>query len=143
MAQSGSGTESARTRVSFLSQRDTGVTRRVLRPSAKVLPEHARGHNRALVLQTLFTSGQQSRADVARRTGLTRVTVSDLVTELMAEGLLIETGQREGARPGKPAILLDIDRFKNVNDTHGHVQAVPGRMHSTTSPPSSRVCWRW
>lgn len=110
MAQSGSGTESARTRVSFLSQRDTGASRRVLRPSAKVLPEHARGHNRALVLQTLFTSGQQSRADVARRTGLTRVTVSDLVTELMAEGLLIETGQREGARPGKPAILLDIDR---------------------------------
>ena len=28
----------------------------------------------------------------------------------MAEGLLVEIGQREGARPGKPAILLDIDR---------------------------------
>jgi predicted NBD/HSP70 family sugar kinase/biotin operon repressor len=75
-----------------------------------VLPEHARGHNRALVLQTLYTRGQQSRADVARSTGLTRVTVSDLVTELMDEGLLVETGQRGGARPGKPAILLDIDR---------------------------------
>jgi predicted NBD/HSP70 family sugar kinase len=62
------------------------------------------------VLQTLFTAGQQSRADVARGTGLTRVTVSELVTELMDEGLLVETGQREGARPGKPAILLDIDR---------------------------------
>lgn len=110
MAQTESGTESARTRVSFLSQRSTGASRRVLRPSAKVLPEHARGHNRALVLQTLFTAGQQSRADVARSTGLTRVTVSDLVTELMAEGLLMETGQREGVRPGKPAILLDIDR---------------------------------
>ena len=36
--------------------------------------------------------------------------MSDLVTELMAEGLLVETGQREGVRPGKPAILLDIDR---------------------------------
>ncbi|MHC5797611.1 ROK family transcriptional regulator [Lacisediminihabitans sp. FW035] len=82
----------------------------MLRPRTKVLPEHARGHNRALVLQTLFTAGQQSRADVARSTGLTRVTVSELVTELMAEGLLVETGQREGARPGKPAILLDIDR---------------------------------
>ena len=75
-----------------------------------MLPEHVRGHNRALVLQTLFTTGQHSRADIARSTGLTRVTVSELVSELMAEGLLVEIGQREGARPGKPAILLDIDR---------------------------------
>ena len=39
---------------------------RVLRASGKVLPEHARGHNRSLVLQTLYTQGAQSRADVAR-----------------------------------------------------------------------------
>jgi predicted NBD/HSP70 family sugar kinase len=83
---------------------------RALRPSAKVLPEHARGHNRSLVLQTLYRAGRQSRADVARSTGLTRVTVSDLVSELMSEGLIVEMGQREIARRGKPAILLDIDR---------------------------------
>ncbi|MCU1413386.1 MAG: sugar kinase [Microbacteriaceae bacterium] len=83
---------------------------RVLRPSTKVLPEHARGHNRSLVLQTLYTEGSQSRADIARSTGLTRVTISDLVAELMAEGLIIEIGQREDARPGKPATLLDLNR---------------------------------
>lgn len=83
---------------------------RALRPSTKVLPEHARGHNRSLVLQTLYSSGRLSRADIARGTGLTRVTVSDLVAELMAEGLVVEIGPREGARPGKPATLLDIDR---------------------------------
>jgi predicted NBD/HSP70 family sugar kinase len=83
---------------------------RVLRPRAKVLPEHARGHNRSLVLQTLYRSGERSRADLARETGLTRVTVSDLVAELLAEGLVIELGQRESARPGKPAVLLDINR---------------------------------
>ena len=99
-----------RTRPSFLSERSTASASRALRPSAKVLPEHVRGHNRALVLQTLFTTGQHSRADIARSTGLTRVTVSELVAELMAEGLLVEIGRREGARPGKPAILLDIDR---------------------------------
>ena len=99
-----------RTRPSFLSERSTASASRALRPSAKVLPEHVRGHNRALVLQTLFTTGQHSRADIARSTGLTRVTVSELVSELMAEGLLVEIGRREGARPGKPAILLDIDR---------------------------------
>lgn len=83
---------------------------RVLRPRAKVLPEHARSHNRSLVLQTLYRSGERSRADLARETGLTRVTISDLVAELLAEGLVIELGQRESARPGKPAVLLDINR---------------------------------
>ena len=83
---------------------------RALRPTGKVLPEHARSHNRSLVLQTLYTSGAQSRADVARETGLTRVTISDLVAGLIAEGLVIELGQREDARPGKPATLLDVDR---------------------------------
>jgi len=85
-------------------------TGRALRPSTKVLPEHARGHNRSLVLQTLYRTGTQSRADIARETGLTRVTVSDLVAELMVEGLVIETGQREAARPGKPATLLELNR---------------------------------
>ncbi|MBC7589718.1 MAG: ROK family transcriptional regulator [Salinibacterium sp.] len=89
----------------------TGFTPgRALRPTTKVLPEHARGHNRSLVLQTLYRAGQVSRADIARETGLTRVTVSDLVAELMAESLVVETGQREDARPGKPAILLDLNR---------------------------------
>ena len=83
---------------------------RALRPSAKVLPEHARSHNRSLVLQTLYRAGQQSRADIARSTGLTRVTISDLVGEFITEGLIVETGQREDARPGKPATLLDINR---------------------------------
>ena len=89
----------------------TGFTSgKALRPTTKVLPEHARGHNRSLVLQTLYRAGQVSRADIARETGLTRVTVSDLVAELIAESLVVETGQREDARPGKPAILLDLNR---------------------------------
>lgn len=83
---------------------------RALRASGKVLPEHARSHNRSLVLQTLYTQGAQSRADVARGTGLTRVTVSDLVAALIGEGLVVELGQREDARPGKPATLIDVDR---------------------------------
>ncbi len=86
------------------------TTGRALRPTTKVLPEHARGHNRSLVLQTLYRAGQQSRADIARETGLTKVTISDLVAELIVEGLVIETGQREDVRPGKPATLLDLNR---------------------------------
>ncbi len=83
---------------------------RLLRPSAKSLPEHARGHNRSLVLQTLYRSGTLSRADLARATGLTRVTISDLVADLLGENLVVEVGQRDGSRPGKPATMLDINR---------------------------------
>lgn len=82
----------------------------VLRPSVKLLPEHTRGHNRSLVLQMLYSQAGQSRADLARSTGLTRVTISDLVAELIGEGLVLEVGQREESRPGKPATLLELDR---------------------------------
>src|SRR5687768_3660914 len=82
---------------------------RTLRQGTKVLPEHARGHNRALVLQTLFHQGAMSRADLSRETGLTRVTISDLVAELIADGFVSERGVREASGPGKPAILVDLD----------------------------------
>ncbi|MGN8025197.1 ROK family transcriptional regulator [Microbacterium sp. 22242] len=83
---------------------------RHLRTRVKVLPEHARGHNRALVLQTLFHNGAMSRADLSRETGLTRVTISDLVGEFIADGIVVEKGIRETTGPGKPPILIDIDR---------------------------------
>lgn len=83
---------------------------RKLRTSTKVLPEHARGHNRALVLQTLYHAGAMSRADLSRETGLTRVTISDLVGEFIHDGIVVERGIRETTGPGKPPILIDIDR---------------------------------
>ena len=83
---------------------------RTLRPRGKVLPEQARRHNRSLVLQTLYAGGERSRADIARLTGLTRVTVSDLMGELIDEGLVREVGVRtSGSRPGKPATMLVFD----------------------------------
>lgn len=82
---------------------------RVLRPTVKVLPEHARAHNRSMVLQHLFHSGPASRADLARSTGLTRVTVSDLVAALIAEGLAEELGfQATEGKVGKPATLVGM-----------------------------------
>jgi predicted NBD/HSP70 family sugar kinase len=84
----------------------------VLRPRQlveKALPEHNRRHNRALVLQHLFHDGAMSRADLARVSGLTRVTIGDLVGRLQSEGIVHELGQRQGTRPGKPATLVAID----------------------------------
>ncbi|WP_434970891.1 ROK family transcriptional regulator [Microbacterium sp. bgisy207] len=116
--QRGSSTESAHTLTRSREGSATStnaaasaasVQRRGLR-RVKVLPEHARAHNRSLVLQTLFHDGAMSRADLARETGLTRVTISDLVGELIADGLVAELGTREASGPGKPAMVVDLDR---------------------------------
>lgn len=69
-------------------------------------PEDARRSNRALVLQAIYNDSQLARADIARATGLTKVTVSDLVAELIAAGLVAEAGTSENPRPGKPSTLL-------------------------------------
>ncbi|WP_296664703.1 ROK family transcriptional regulator [Demequina sp.] len=95
------------------SERDTPRERRfasTVRPGARVTPERARSHNRALVLQELYRNEGMSRADLARAVGLTRVTISDLVADLIADGLVLELGVRTDVRPGKPATLLDINR---------------------------------
>ena len=79
-----------------------------LRRTAKVLPADVRRHNRALVLQSLFREGGMSRADLARATALTRVTVSDLVADLVGEELVEEIGARPGGRVGKPGTLVGL-----------------------------------
>ncbi|RKR75432.1 ROK family transcriptional regulator [Frondihabitans australicus] len=86
----------------------TGGPRR-RRVSVKALPQHNRVHNRAVVLQALFHQGAMSRADLARESGLTRPTVSVLVAELEADGIVAEIGQREDVRVGKPATLVEIN----------------------------------
>ena len=74
----------------------------------KALPADARRHNRALLLRTLVRQGPLSRADLARATHLTRVTASDVVAELLAEGLVEELGTRTDQGPGKPATMLGL-----------------------------------
>jgi predicted NBD/HSP70 family sugar kinase len=74
------------------------------------LPSDGRARNLSLVRQNLHSSGPMSRADLARALGLTRVTVSDLVVDLMERGHVVELGQSEKGRPGKPAILVDLNR---------------------------------
>ena len=79
-------------------------------PRSAVLPAHGRRHNLSLVLQLLYSVGAMSRADLARRLGMSKVTVSDLVAELMDSGHAVELGPSDVVRPGKPATLVDVNR---------------------------------
>jgi predicted NBD/HSP70 family sugar kinase len=83
---------------------------RRLQHDSAVLPTDGRRQNLSLVLQVLYTEGAMSRADLARRLSITKVTVSDLVGELLERGQVVEVGQSDASRPGKPAMLVDVDR---------------------------------
>jgi predicted NBD/HSP70 family sugar kinase len=61
-----------------------------------------------MLLQHLFGHGPASRADLARMSGLTRVTVSELVAELLADGLVEELGAPSETRVGKPPTLVGL-----------------------------------
>lgn len=73
----------------------------------KATHQQTRAINQGLVLRTLYDFGPISRAEVARLTGLTRTTVSDLVGEFLAEGLAREVG-RGPSSGGKAPILLQV-----------------------------------
>lgn len=67
-----------------------------------------RRHNLALVLREVAGPEPVSRAAVSARTGLTRGTVSSLVEELIAAGLVTELAAARGGA-GRPASPLRLD----------------------------------
>ncbi|MFB5268477.1 ROK family protein [Paenibacillus enshidis] len=62
--------------------------------------------NRSIVLDTIRFHAPLSRAQVSARTGLNKATVSNLVSELMADQLVRETGPGESSGGRKPLMLL-------------------------------------
>ncbi|MFB5763013.1 ROK family protein [Paenibacillus medicaginis] len=62
--------------------------------------------NRSIVLDTIRLHAPLSRAQVSARTGLNKATVSNLVSELMTDQLVRETGPGESSGGRKPLMLL-------------------------------------
>src|SRR3954452_2259297 len=72
-------------------------------------PQLLRQLNSAHVLRAIRTHGPISRAELAKRIGLSKPTVNEVVEGLLGEGLVLETdadGDERPARPGRPARLL-------------------------------------
>ena len=97
------------------------------------MPGHSlaqlRSSNLRAVTALLGSGGPQSRADLARGSGLSRTTVSSLVNELLAGGLVVETDDRgtpyKGGS-GRPPLLVALavrpGRVAGVDIGHGHVR---------------------
>jgi predicted NBD/HSP70 family sugar kinase len=115
--------------------------------------ETLRRHNLALVLGEVAVHGPLSRAQVAAATGLTKGTVSSLVDDLVAAGLVRTLAPTRGAvgRPGNPLALdpggpvgvgleIDVDYTRvAVVDLTGDVRQrrVEVADHRTSSPEAS------
>jgi len=66
--------------------------------------------NRGRVIETLRTNGSMTRSALARKTGLSRTTISTLLTELIEHGIVTEASHdasRRGA--GRPATVVRLD----------------------------------
>jgi predicted NBD/HSP70 family sugar kinase len=83
------------------------------------------------VIDALRTNGAISRAEIARQTGLSRTTVSSLVSDLQSSGLVVERTSEDGATPGpqggRPGVLVSLDgsagAIVGVDFGHDHVRA--------------------
>lgn len=109
---------------------------------AKATHQQTKAHNQLLVLRTIFDHMKISRAEVARQTKLTRVTVSELVAELIESGLVAEVGLGTSAG-GKTPILLSVveDAYHMIgvdlanDEFRGAVVNLRGEIRSSLSIP--------
>jgi glucokinase-like ROK family protein len=74
----------------------------------KATRQFSRYRNKTLILKMIYNGGKISRADLARITDLTRTTVSGIVSQLIKDGLVQETGLGV-SDGGKPPVILQID----------------------------------
>ena len=109
--------------------------------------ERLRAANRRAVLALLDTDGPQSRAELARGTGLSRTTVSGLVADLIADGQIIETGDRgqpHKGGSGRPPVLVALSpgngAVVGVDLGHRHLRvAVADRAGTPQSEDAEEV----
>jgi predicted NBD/HSP70 family sugar kinase len=75
--------------------------------NGKATHQQTKSYNSRLVLRTIYDHRQISRADVARATSLSRTTVSEVVADLLTQGLVEEIGFGLSSG-GKSPILLQV-----------------------------------
>lgn len=91
--------------------------------------------NKEMVLQKIIALAPISRADIAQRSGLNKATVSSLVSELIQEELIFESGPGESSGGRRPVMLLfnksagySIGIDMGVNYTFGIITDLVGNV---------------
>jgi len=101
--------------------------------------EGLRERNKLRVIEALRQQGTASRSDLARITGLSRTTITSLVTDLQQRGLVVEQQAREAslepAGRGRPPTLLRLDPSAGtalgIYFGHDHIRVAAADLSST------------
>lgn len=82
----------------------------------KATREQIRQHNRQLLLRAVYTGLADNRAALAAETGLAKPTVSDLIGELIDDGLLEESGRGRSTDSGgkRPTLIRFVPNARQV-----------------------------
>jgi predicted NBD/HSP70 family sugar kinase len=82
------------------------TSRPVATSSIPATVSDVRQRNRSQALRSIILAGSTSRAELARESGLSVASVTNLVTELIAEGLVVEAGTLASSG-GRPTTLIE------------------------------------
>ncbi|MBC7813326.1 MAG: ROK family transcriptional regulator [Burkholderiales bacterium] len=84
--------------------------------TGKATGSQVKRHNRQLLLRAVYNGIAGNRAALAQETGLTKPAVSDLVAELIDDGLLVEEGFGESTDSGgkRPRLLKFVPTARQV-----------------------------
>jgi len=113
----------------------------------KATRQQTKEHNTSLVLSMVFEHQSISRAEIARITSLTRTTVSDIVSELMAEGLVNEVGLGSPTGGKSPILLSLVENARYLigvdlayNEFCGAIVNLRGQTVEKVSLPIDATC---
>lgn len=90
-----------------------------------VSQQRVRAHNLGSVAAFVRERGSCSRSDIGEALNLNKATVSSLVGELIARGLLENAGQHAGTGPGRPRTMVRPDSASHVSVV---VEILPDRV---------------
>lgn len=90
-------------------QTDVSYLAPLMTITEKTDPTDIRINNRMMIFSLLFPNTVMSRAQISRRTGLSRVSVSEVVSEMIDHHILVETGQEAPSRRGKKGTLIGVE----------------------------------
>lgn len=89
-------------------------------------------HNRGVVLRLIATGEANTRIDLAKRTGLVKMTLSNIVGEFLRRGLLVETSLKVsdslGRNPIELAISPQAPKLIGVSIARKRIQATLATM---------------
>ncbi len=119
---------------SLAGSKDTQSLRR--RVAIGSNPERNRAHNRRVVLEVIRSHGHLGRTEIARHAHLSAQAVTNIVDELLEDGMLIELGRLRAGR-GQPPIQFAVNpdgpldgRRRNRCRSHGDGSARSRRRHA-------------